>query len=387
MNTKGPSPTGTSPGNPNNETVAVALGDRAYDIVVGTNLLDEAGTRLTALIGTRPVLVISDETVAGLYLERVTGALTAAGIAPQTIVVPPGEATKSFASFGRLAEDALGRGIERGTVIVALGGGVVGDLAGFLAATLLRGLDFVQIPTTLLAQVDSSVGGKTGINTGSGKNLVGAFHQPRLVLADIATLDTLDPRELRAGYAETVKYGLIDNPAFYDWCEENAGALITGDHAARQHAVVTACRAKARIVAEDEREAGARALLNLGHTFGHALEAATGYSDALLHGESVAIGMVMAFDLSASLGLCPPEDAARVRRHLAGHGLPTGLEAKIFSGQLPSSAALIDLMATDKKVKDGRIRFVLARGIGQAFVADDVTLDAVRDLLDRAVAA
>jgi len=207
------------------------------------------------------------------------------------------------------------------------------------------------------------------------------------VLADVATLDTLDARELRAGYAETVKYGLIDDPAFYDWCEENAGALIAGDHAARQYAVVTACRAKARIVAEDEREADARALLNLGHTFGHALEAATGYSDALLHGESVAIGIAMAFDLSASLGLCPPEDAARVRRHFAAHDLPSGLDAKIFSGRRPSSSDLIELMAADKKVKDGRIRFVLARGIGQAFIADDVALEAVRDLLDRAAAA
>jgi 3-dehydroquinate synthase len=383
MSTDGPSSTGSPP----SETVTVALGERAYDIVVGAGLLDEAGARLASLIGTRPVLVISDQTVAGLYLVRLTDALKRAGIAHQEITVPPGEATKSFASFGRLAEEALKRGVERGTVIVALGGGVVGDLAGFLAATLLRGLDFVQIPTTLLAQVDSSVGGKTGINTGVGKNLVGAFHQPQLVLADIATLDTLDARELRAGYAETVKYGLIDDPAFYDWCEENAGALIAGDHAARQYAVVTACRAKARIVAEDEREAGARALLNLGHTFGHALEAATGYSDALLHGESVAIGIAMAFDLSTSLGLCPPEDAARVRRHFAAHDLPSGLDAKIFSGRRPSSSDLIELMAADKKVKDGRIRFVLARGIGQAFIADDVALEAVRDLLDRAAAA
>jgi len=370
-----------------NETVTVALGVRTYDIVVGAGVLDEAGSRITAVTGKRPLLIISDETVAGLYLERLARSLSAAGLTHQSITVPPGEATKSFASFGQLAEAALAKGIERGTVIVALGGGVVGDLAGFLAATLLRGIDFVQIPTTLLAQVDSSVGGKTGINTVAGKNLVGAFHQPRLVLADVATLDTLDPRELRAGYAETVKYGLIDDPAFFAWCEENAGALLGGDAGARQYAVVTACRAKARMVAEDEREAGVRALLNLGHTFGHALEAATGYSEALLHGEAVALGMVMAFDLSAALGLCPGEDAARVRRHLATHGLPTGLDSKVFAGALPGSATLIDLMATDKKVKDGRIRFVLARGIGQAFVADDVALDAVRDLLDRAAAA
>jgi 3-dehydroquinate synthase len=383
MSKGGPSPDEVVP----SETVTVALGARAYDIVVGAGVLDEAGARLASLLGKRPALVISDETVAGLYLERLTRALDGAGIARQSIIVPPGEATKSFGAFGRLAEDALKRGVERGTVIVALGGGVVGDLAGFLAATLLRGLDFIQIPTTLLAQVDSSVGGKTGINSGAGKNLIGAFHQPRLVLADVGALATLDARELRAGYAETVKYGLIDDPAFYDWCEANAAALLAGDLSARQHAVVTACRAKARIVAEDERETDKRALLNLGHTFGHALEAAAGYSDSLLHGEAIAIGMVMAFDLSAALGLCPPEDAARVRRHLSAHGLPTGLDAKIFSGRAPATAALLDLMAADKKVKDGRIRFVLVRGIGRAFVADEVALDAVRDILDRAAAA
>ncbi|HUT47972.1 MAG TPA: 3-dehydroquinate synthase [Alphaproteobacteria bacterium] len=378
MSGDGPSPS---------ETVTVALDTRAYDIVVGAGVLDEAGARLKPVTGRRPALVISDKTVAGIYLDRLVGALQASGIPHNCITVPPGEATKSFSAFARLAEGALKLGVERGTVVVALGGGVVGDLAGFLAATLLRGLDFVQIPTTLLAQVDSSVGGKTGINTNAGKNLVGAFHQPRLVLADIGTLQTLNGRELRAGYAETMKYGLIDDPAFYAWCEDNAADLLAGDIAACRHAVVTACRAKARIVAEDERETGARALLNLGHTFGHALEAAAGYSDALLHGEAVAIGIVMAFDLSVALGLCPPEDAGRVRRHLTAHGMPTGLDACAFTGHTPDPARLIDHMAADKKVKDGRIRFVLARGIGKAFVAEDVALGAVRELLDRAAAA
>jgi len=378
MSGDGPSPS---------ETVTVALDARSYDIVVGAGVLDEAGAQLKSATGRRPALVISDKTVAGLYLDRLASALRASDVPHQCITVPPGEATKSFDAFARLAEDALRLGVERGTVVVALGGGVVGDLAGFLAATLLRGLDFVQIPTTLLAQVDSSVGGKTGINAAAGKNLIGAFHQPRLVLADIGALQTLGDRELRAGYAETVKYGLIDDPAFFDWCEANAANLLAGDIAARRHAVVAACRAKARIVAEDERETGARALLNLGHTFGHALEAAAGYSDALLHGEAVAIGMVMAFDLSVALGLCPPEDAARVRRHLTAHGMPTGLDAGAFTGRILDPAALIDHMAADKKVKDGRIRFVLARGIGKAFVAEDVALGAVRELLDRAAAA
>jgi len=379
---------GPSPGDiASADVVTVALAERAYDIVVGDGVLDGAGMRVAALTGKRPALVISDETVAELYLQRLEETLADGGISVRTLIVPPGEATKSFDGFARLAERALAAGVERRTLIVALGGGVVGDLAGFLAATLLRGLDFVQVPTTLLAQVDSSVGGKTGINTGAGKNLVGAFHQPRLVLADVGTLATLPPRELRAGYAETVKYGLIDDPEFFSWCETNAEALLAGDIDTRRYAVVAACRAKARIVAADEREAGARALLNMGHTFGHALEAAAGYSGGLLHGEAVAIGMVMAFELSATLGLCPPEDAARMRRHLSAHGLPTGLSAQAFGGRRPDPDRLIEHMAADKKVANGRVRFVLTRGIGAAFMADDVELSAVRKILDRATAA
>ena len=377
--------TDEGPGRP--ETVRVELGARGYDIVVGADALASTGARLQAMFGDRPAIVVTDETVAGLYLDRMRTSLASAGIEHRDFVVPPGEASKSFAGFEGLAERILSAGIERGTVVVALGGGVVGDLAGFLAATLLRGLDFVQVPTTLLAQVDSSVGGKTAINAAGGKNLVGAFHQPRLVVADTATLDTLPRRELLAGYAETVKYGLIGDAEFFRWCEANAESLLAGDPDRRREAIVAACRAKAAIVAEDEREAGRRALLNLGHTFGHALEAAAGYSDALLHGEAVAIGIALAFELSATLGLCPPEDAARVRRHLVSVGLPSGLDAPAFRASRPTAESLIGHMAADKKVARGRIRFVLARGIGSAFVADDIAPAAVRDMLGRAVAA
>jgi 3-dehydroquinate synthase len=350
------------------QRLTVALGARSYDIVVGRRLLAEEGTLIASVVRQKRVVVVTDEHVAALHLERFRAGLAAAGVAAETIVLPPGEETKDFAHFAQLCEDVLSLGIERATPIVALGGGVVGDLAGFAAATLLRGLDFVQVPTTLLAQVDSAVGGKTAIDTRHGKNLVGAFHQPALVLADVDVLETLPRRELLAGYAEVVKYGLIGDRVFYDWLEANGAALLAGDAALRQEAVLRSCAAKAAVVALDERESGKRALLNLGHTFGHALEALTGFGKSLLHGEAVALGMQLAFDLSARLGFCPPAAAQRVRRHLSALGLPTALAA------IPSATpeALIAAMQKDKKVSGGRLTLVLARDIGEAFLCRDV---------------
>jgi 3-dehydroquinate synthase len=364
------------------ERVRVELGPRSYDVIVGAGLLDRAGELIAPVLKRKRIFVISDRTVAQHHGARLAGGLKAAGIEPVAITLPPGEGTKDWDHLGRLLDDLLDRRPERGDMLLALGGGVIGDLVGVAASLLLRGVDFIQAPTTLLAQVDSSVGGKTGINTRHGKNLVGAFHQPRLVLADLDTLATLPKRELLAGYAETAKYGLIDDPAFFAWCEANGAGLVGGDATARQYAVAHSVRAKARTVAADERESGARALLNLGHTFGHALESALGYCDALLHGEAVAIGMVLAFELSARLGLCPPEDAARVRRHLAAVGLPVDPPPRLSN----SAAQLLELMGQDKKVRDGRIAFVLARGIGRAFLTDNVEPAAVRDVLGRALA-
>ena len=363
----------------------VELGSRSYDIVIGPGLIGDAGRYLKSLGTKSGVAIVTDANVAPLHLASLQAALERAGIAQQAVILPAGEHTKDFAHLAKLSEDLLSLGMERGKLLVALGGGVIGDITGFAASILLRGIDFVQIPTTLLAQVDSSVGGKTGINTPQGKNLVGAFHQPRLVLADLDALGTLPRREIRAGYAEVVKYGLLGDAAFFEWLEDHALALIEGDLEARRHGVGVSCAAKARIVGEDEREAGNRALLNLGHTFGHALEAECGYGDELLHGEAVAIGMVMAFDLSARLGLCPAADAARVARHLASVGLPTGVEA--IGGRRFTAERLIEHMGRDKKVSQGRIAFVLTRGIGKAFVARDVALDQVRDMLAEAVAA
>jgi len=367
------------------ESLRVELGARSYDILIGRGLLAAAGRHLKPLLKQPRVVVLTDETVAGLHLASLTRSLGDAGIACAPIVLPPGEQTKSFLHLEEIVDKLLEARIERSTILVALGGGVVGDLAGFAASIVLRGIDFVQIPTTLLAQVDSAVGGKTGIDTRWGKNLVGSFHQPRLVLADIDTLATLPCRQVLAGYAEIVKYGLIGDAAFFGWLEDHGSALRDGDEAARQHAVKRSCAAKAGIVAADERESGARALLNLGHTFAHALEAECGYSDELLHGEAVAIGLVMAFDLSARLGLCTPEDAARVERHLAAVGLPT--EPTAIAGRVWDVERLIDHMRRDKKVQGGRITFVLARGIGQAFVARDVDLKDVSGLLEQALAA
>ena len=351
-------------------TVSVDLGKRSYDVLVGEGLLAEAAQYISPLLKQDRVFIVTDEHIAPLHLEFLERSLCDSGISFETMVLPAGDRTKNFTHLRKLIEELLTRKIERSSTIVALGGGVIGDLAGFAASITLRGIDYIQIPTTLLAQVDSSVGGKTAINTEHGKNLVGMFHQPRLVLADITTLDTLPQREFLAGYAEIVKYGLINDPEFFSWLEGHGSALRDGDRPGRIHAVVTSCRAKAEIVAADEREAGQRALLNLGHTFGHALEAETGFSDMLLHGEGVALGMSMAFDLSVRMGLCPAEDSARVHSHFAAIGLNTNLDH--IQGISWQSETLLDHMRRDKKIKDGRMTFVLVEGIGRAFLSRDV---------------
>ncbi|HEY8564341.1 MAG TPA: 3-dehydroquinate synthase [Beijerinckiaceae bacterium] len=364
-------------------TVPVALGERSYEILVGRGALSRAPERLAAL-GARRVALVTDANVGATYAEDLAGAIGAAGLAVSTVTVVPGEASKSYATFAEVCDGIIGAKVERGDLVLALGGGVVGDLAGFAAAVVRRGVRFVQVPTTLLAQVDSSVGGKTGINSPHGKNLVGAFHQPSLVIADTALLDTLPPREMRAGYAEVVKYGLIDRPDFYAWCERSWRGLFAGGPE-RDHAVAESCRAKAAVVARDEREEGDRALLNLGHTFAHALERVTGYDAArLVHGEAVAIGLALAFRFSTTLGLCPGQDAERVAGHLATVGLPTALAA--VPGGCGSVEALLDAMAQDKKVKAGRLTFILARGIGESFIAPGVEVDAVRGFLETEMA-
>ncbi len=362
----------------------VELGERSYDIVVGVGLIADAARHLNPVLPSHRVAVVTDETVAALYLQPLCGALDAGGIEHCEVILPPGEATKNFGHLERLIDDLLDARIARGDAIVALGGGVIGDLTGFAAAILKRGVDVVQVPTTLLAQVDSSVGGKTAIDTRHGKNLVGAFHQPRLVLADIGVLDSLPAREFRAGLAEVVKYGLIDDGDFFGWLETHVDDLIAGDRAARRHAVLKSCHAKARIVAADERESWIRALLNLGHTFGHALEVETGYGARLLHGEAVAIGMVLAFDLSVRLGHCAAADAARLRALLGSIGLPIS-PANLLGGGDGTADRLVAHMAQDKKVRDGRVMFVLARGIGDAYLSLEVDLDDVRALLDDAL--
>ena len=370
-------------------TIRVDLAGRSYDIAIGPGLLNRAGALSRPLLAAPKVTIVSDETVAPIYGARLAASFDKAGIAVASVTVPAGESSKEFSAFGRLMNELLDRRPDRKTTLVALGGGVVGDLTGFAAAVLLRGVDFIQVPTTLLAQVDSSVGGKTGINTRHGKNLVGAFYQPRLVLADTDVLDTLPRRELLAGYAEVAKYGLIDDPAFFAWCETNGADVISGDAAKRTHAIEQSCLAKARIVAADERETtDLRALLNLGHTFGHALEAETGFGPDLLHGEAVGAGMAMAFDLSARLGLCPPADAERVRRHLGAVGLPIRLRSIGGDNRRRWDAArLIDHMRGDKKAADGKLAFILARGIGKAFVSREVDEASLHGLLDDAIAA
>ena len=363
-------------------TVNVALGDRAYDIVIGRDVLVSLGARIASLRPGVRTAIVTDKTVARHWLEATEASLAAAGIATSRIVVDEGEASKTYAGLEKVSEALIAAKIERNDLVVALGGGVVGDLAGFAAAILRRGVDFVQVPTSLLAQVDSSVGGKTGINSPQGKNLVGAFHQPVLVIADTAVLDTLAPRQFRAGYAEVAKYGALGDEVFFSWLEANHGEVFKGG-AAREHAIATSCRAKAAIVARDERETGDRALLNLGHTFGHALEAATGFSDRLFHGEGVAVGMVLAAEFSASLGMISQRDAARVARHLAEVGLPTKLEdiAGFAQEGLADADALMTLMAQDKKVRRGKLTFILLEAVGRAVIAKDVEPARVRDFL------
>lgn len=363
------------------DSVRVALGARSYDVRIGVGLLARAGNEIGPLLHRRRVAVLTDETVAAMHLDALREGL--GDIAMTALALPAGEATKGWPQFSRAVDWLLGEKVERRDIVIALGGGVVGDLGGFAAAVLRRGVRFVQIPTTLLAQVDSSVGGKTGINSVRGKNLIGAFHQPSLVLADIGVLDTLPARDFLSGYGEVVKYGLLGDAAFFDWLEANGPALAAGDRAARQYAVRRSVEMKARIVERDETEEGDRALLNLGHTFCHALEAATGYSDRLLHGEGVAIGCALAFELSQRLGLCSQEAPSRVRAHLKAMGMKTDLSD--IPGDLPGAEALMALMAQDKKVLDGRLRFILVRGIGAAFVATDVDTAVVLSVIEDAL--
>jgi len=364
--------------------VQVALGARAYDIVIGRGQLASLGSRIKALRAGAKTAIVTDATVAKHHLAACQAALNSAGIESASVVVPAGEGSKNYATFETVCEAIVAARIERGDLVVALGGGVIGDLAGFASASVRRGLDFVQVPTTLLAQVDSSVGGKTGINSRQGKNLIGAFHQPVLVIADTGLLDTLPERDFRAGYAEVVKYGLLGDAAFFAWLEANWRDVFAGGKSsgslAREHAIAVCCRAKAGIVARDERETSERALLNLGHTFGHALEAACGFSDRLLHGEAVALGTALAFEFSACKGLISAADAARAAAHLAAVGLPTHL--KDVPGGVPGVDALMDLIAQDKKVKRGKLTFILVRAIGQAFVENDVDPAQVRAFLE-----
>lgn len=365
------------------EQVHVDLPGRAYVVEIGEGLLGQAGTYVAPLLRRPRVAVISDETVAGLHLETLRAGLAAEGITMEALLLPAGEATKCWAELTRCVEWLLDQQVERGDVVVAFGGGVIGDLVGFAAAVLRRGVRFVQIPTSLLAQVDSSVGGKTGINTRHGKNLVGAFHQPSLVLADTAVLGTLKPRDFLAGYGEVVKYGLLGDADFFDWLEGQGPALAAGDGAARIEAVRRSVQMKADIVMRDETEQGERALLNFGHTFGHALEAATGYSDRLLHGEGVAIGCALAFELSSRMGLCAQEAPSRVRAHLLEMGMKVDL--RDIEGDLPDAEALLGLMGQDKKVVEGQLRFILARAIGDSFVTGEVARDDVLAVMQDAI--
>lgn len=360
--------------------VHVPLGERAYDILIGPGLIASAGGEIASRLKGRKAAIITDEHVAPLYLDALKANLDAAGIASAAVVLPAGEKTKSFEHLINVCDKVLEARVERNDCVIALGGGVIGDLSGFAAGIIRRGVRFVQVPTSLLAQVDSSVGGKTGINSRHGKNLIGVFHQPDLVLADTDVLNSLSEREFRAGYAEVAKYGLIDKPDFFAWLENNWQAVFAGG-SARIEAIAISCQAKADVVVADERENGQRALLNLGHTFGHALEAATGYdSSRLVHGEGVSIGMVLAHEFSARMNLASPDDARRVEAHLRAVGLPTRMSE--IPGTLPPAEALMDAIAQDKKVKGGKLTFILTRGIGQSFVADDVPASEVISFLE-----
>ena len=362
-----------------NSTLNVSLGERSYPIVIGSGLLATSGKTVLEYLPRPRTMIVTDQNVAKLHLAKLQDSLSGAGITSEVLVLEPGEATKSWAELERVTEWFLAQKVERDDLVIAFGGGVIGDLVGFAASILRRGVDFIQIPTSLLAQVDSSVGGKTGINSPIGKNLIGAFHQPKLVLADIDVLGTMTSRDFLAGYGEVVKYGLLGDAEFFEWLEENGPNLASGDPTARAYAVRRSCEMKAEIVARDEKEHGDRALLNLGHTFGHALEAATGYSDRLLHGEGVAIGCALAFETSQALGLCAQEAPSRVRAHLDKMGMKKDLSD--IPGDLPDADARMGLMAQDKKVKAGEINFIMARGIGDAFVAKGVDLSVVRGVL------
>ena len=366
------------------DRVHVPLGARSYDVVIGQGLVAQAGALIAPFLARDRVAVLTETRVAALHLAGLVAGLQRADIAAQAHALAPGEATKGWDGLREAVEWLLDAKVERRDMVIALGGGVIGDLGGFAASVLRRGVRFVQVPTSLLAQVDSSVGGKTGINTSHGKNLVGAFHQPSLVLADIDLLDSLPARDFLAGYGEVAKYGLLGDEDFFDWLEINGPALARGDKALRQHAVRRSVEMKAGIVARDETEQGERALLNLGHTFCHALEAATGYGERLLHGEGVAIGCALAFELSARMGLCAQETPSRVRAHLRAMGMKTDLAD--IPGDLPDAEALMRLMAQDKKVQDGRLRFILGRDIGAAFLCDDVPGEMLQALLSEALA-
>lgn len=365
--------------------VPVDLGERSYEIAIGPGLLRDAGKVIAGHLPRKKTAIVTDQNVADAHLADFTKSLDAEGIEAAVLTLPPGEGTKAQAYLFEVTDFLLEAGIERNDVIIAFGGGVIGDLAGFAAAILRRGVNFIQVPTSLLAQVDSSVGGKTGINASAGKNLIGAFHQPVLVLADTAVLDSLPERELKAGYAEVAKYGLLGDAEFFSWLEQNSPALFAGDMQARMRAVETSCRAKADIVAKDEREGSVRALLNLGHTFGHALEAATGYSDRLLHGEGVAIGMAMAFRFSERMGVCKGGCAERVERHLRSVGLPT--HVRDIPGAPLEAKTLLTAMYQDKKATGGKLVFILARDIGDTYVAHDVSPDDVLAFLEDELAA
>lgn len=359
-------------------SLTVELGKRSYDIVIGDGLLVGAGALIAPLLKSRRVIVVSDSNVAGLYLPVLTKSLEESGIAYRDMILQPGEQTKSFSELGKLLDGMLENAPDRGTTIIALGGGVIGDISGFAASVLLRGVDFIQIPTTLLAQVDSSVGGKTGVNSRYGKNLIGTFYQPRMVIADIGTLNSLPKRELLAGYAEVAKYGIICDEAFFAWLDENGQNAIACDSAALTHIVQESCRKKADIVARDERESGLRAILNFGHTLGHALEAETGYGDLLLHGEAVAIGMLLAMRISVARGLCTEHDYERVKSHFLEVGLPTSprdIKCKF------DAARLIEHCYHDKKTRDGKLTFILSKGIGKTVIADDITQQELEKLL------
>ena len=370
----------STPGDTTRAEVNVALGERSYDIIISDGLLAHAGRTIAPLLARPVTAIVTDENVAHHHLKTLTDSLDQAGVKHTSIIVPAGEQTKSYTRLAQVCDDIIAAGMERNDHIIAFGGGVIGDLAGFAAAIVRRGIGFIQIPTSLLAQVDSSVGGKTGINSSHGKNLVGAFHQPVAVLADINVLNTLPARELAAGYAEVAKYGLLGDAEFFGWLEDNASRIFAGDPQARIHAIRTSCQAKAAIVARDERESGDRALLNLGHTFGHALESATGYSDKLLHGEGVAIGMAQAFRFSEQLGICRPGAAARMETHLRSVGLPTDLSG--IRAYLPDAGKLVEIMRQDKKAEAGRINFVLVKDVGNAYIDRTIEEDGLVKFLE-----